>query len=82
MPNGVMAELGKLYYDVIGANTPGTYAAVREVAPVSRLLFGSDYPFWSPDVTIGGLASLQLGAADLASIERDNALALLPKLAR
>ena len=82
VPNGVMAELGKLYYDVIGANTPGTYGAVREVAPVSRLLFGSDYPFWSPEVTIAGLAGLQLGAADLAAIERDNALALLPKFAR
>ena len=82
VPNGVMAELGKLYYDVIGANTPGPYAALREVAPVSRLLFGSDYPFWSPQATIGGLAELNLDSADLAAIERNNALELLPKLAR
>ena len=77
-----MAELGKLYYDVIGAEYARHLRRRREVAPVSRLLFGSDYPFWSPDVTIAGLAGLQLGAADLAAIERDNALALLPKLAR
>ena len=82
VPNGVMAELGKLYYDVVGANTPGPYAALREIAPVSRLLFGSDYPFWSPQTTIAGLAELQLDAADLAAIERGNALALLPKLVR
>lgn len=76
-----MAELGKLYYDVIGANTPDTYATVREVALVSRLLLGSDFPFWSPRTTIDGLAGLKLPAADLALIERGDALALLPRLA-
>ena len=80
VPNGVMTELKKLYYDVVGVNTRGAFAALREIADPSRLLFGSDYPFWSPHETIAGLAGLGLAAADLAAIERGNALALLPGL--
>jgi predicted TIM-barrel fold metal-dependent hydrolase len=82
VPNGVMAELGKLYVDVVGVTTPGALRAVLDIVPLSHLLFGSDYPFWAPDVTIKGLAGLKLSAADLQAIERDNALKLLPGLPR
>ena len=73
-----MAELSKLYVDVVGVTTPGALRAVLDIVPLSHLLFGSDYPFWAPDVTIKGLAGLKLSAADLQAIERDNALKLLP----
>jgi 6-methylsalicylate decarboxylase len=82
VPNGVMHELSKLYVDVVGVTTPGALRAVLDIVPMSHLLFGSDYPFWAPDVTIKGLAGLRLSAADLQAIERDNALKLLPGLAR
>jgi predicted TIM-barrel fold metal-dependent hydrolase len=82
VPNGVMAELAKLYVDVVGVTTPGALRAVLDIVPLSHLLFGSDYPFWAPDVTIKGLAGLKLSAADLQAIERDNALKLLPGLPR
>jgi len=82
VPNGVMQELGKLYVDVIGVTTPGAMRAVLDIVPLSHLLFGSDYPFWAPEITIKGLAGLKLSASDLAAIERDNALALLPNLPR
>jgi predicted TIM-barrel fold metal-dependent hydrolase len=80
VPNGVMHELSKLYVDVVGVTTPGALRAVLDIVPMSHLLFGSDYPFWAPDVTIKGLAGLRLSAADLQAIERDNALRLLPGL--
>jgi predicted TIM-barrel fold metal-dependent hydrolase len=80
VPNGVMAELRKLYYDVVGVSTRGTIAALKEIADPSRLLFGSDFPFWSPHETVAGLAGLGLPAPELAAIERGNALALLPGL--
>jgi predicted TIM-barrel fold metal-dependent hydrolase len=80
VPNGVMHELSKLYVDVVGVTTPGALRAVLDIVPMSHLLFGSDFPFWDPDVTIKGLAGLKLSAADLQAIERDNALKLLPKL--
>lgn len=78
--NGVMHELSKLYVDVVGVTTPGALRAVLDIVPMSHLLFGSDFPFWDPDITIKGLAGLKLSAADLQAIERDNALKLLPNL--
>ncbi|MBX9830103.1 MAG: amidohydrolase [Xanthobacteraceae bacterium] len=80
VPNGVMHELAKLYVDVVGVTTPGALRAVLDIVPMSHLLFGSDFPFWDPDITIRGLAGLKLSAADLQAIERDNALKLLPSL--
>jgi 6-methylsalicylate decarboxylase len=80
VPAGVKAELAKLYVDVVGVTTPGALKAVLDIVPMSHLLFGSDYPFWSPEVTVKGLADLKLDAADLAGIERGNALKLMPNL--
>ena len=82
VPNGVKAELSKLYVDVVGVATPGALKAVLDIVPMSNLLFGTDYPFWAPEVTINGLAALKLDPADLAAIERGNALKLLPGLGR
>jgi predicted TIM-barrel fold metal-dependent hydrolase len=82
VPNGVMHELSKLYVDVVGVTTPGALKAVLDIVPMSHLLFGTDFPFWAPDITIKGLAGLKLSAADLQAIERDNALKLLPGLPR
>src|SRR5215203_5852507 len=82
VPNGVMHELSKLYVDVVGVTTPGALKAVLDIVPISHLLFGTDFPFWAPDITIKGLAALKLAAADLQAIERDNALKLLPGLPR
>jgi len=82
VPNGVKNELSKLYLDVVGVTTPGALTAVLDVVPMSNLLFGTDFPFWSPQTTIQGLAGLKLSPADLAAIERDNALKLLPGLPR
>ncbi len=82
VPNGVKAELSKLYLDVVGVTTPGALAAVLDIVPMSQLLFGTDYPFWAPDITVNGLAALKLTAADLAAIERGNALKLMPGLGK
>ena len=82
VPGGVKQELGKLYLDVVGIATPGALAAVLDIVPMSQLLFGTDFPFWAPDVAVNGLAALKLNAADLAAIERGNALKLMPGLAR
>ena len=82
VPNGVRHELSKLYVDVVGVTTTGALKAVLDVVPTSHLLFGTDYPFWKPDETIHELAELKLDAADLAAIERGNALTLMPGLPR
>src|SRR5262249_7733546 len=80
VPNGVMHELRRLYLDVVGVTSPGALKAVLDIVPMSQLLFGSDYPFSSPEINVKGLVELNLPAADLQAIERDNALRLLPGL--
>lgn len=80
IPHGVMPELAKLHYDVVSATHPIQFDAIRAVADISHLLFGSDFPFWDPRVTVDGVSALGLSEADLAALERDNALRLLPSL--
>ena len=54
-----MHELSKLYVDVVGVTTPGALRAVLDIVPMSHLLFGTDFPFWAPEITIKGLAGLE-----------------------
>ena len=81
VPNGVLAELKKLYYDIAGINHPIPFNAIRELVGPSQILFGTDYPFWSPNVAVSVLDQLGVAGADRQKIERDNALGLIPKLA-
>ena len=80
IPNGVMAELKRFYYDIASVTNRAAFNAIRDLVGTSQLLFGSDYPFWSPDLAISGLRDMGLDADGLAAIERTNALKLLPKL--
>jgi len=53
---------------------------VRPIPPMSQVLFGTDYPF-EPSIapTLEGLKTVGFSEAELHAIERDNALALLPR---
>jgi len=37
--------LRRLYYDTASADTEASMAALRVMAPLSQILFGTDYPF-------------------------------------
>jgi 6-methylsalicylate decarboxylase len=80
MPDGVLAELRKLYYDTAAADTSPSMAALRLMAPLSHILFGTDYPFVKPAMGVQHLGEDGLSDADRAAIDRSNALALLPRL--
>jgi len=80
MPDGVLAELRKLYYDTAAADTAPSMAALRAMAPLSHILFGTDYPFVKPAEGVKHLGEDSLSDADRAAIDRSNALALLPRL--
>jgi predicted TIM-barrel fold metal-dependent hydrolase len=79
-PNGAIAEFSKLYLDVVSVANPIAFDSVRKLVGIPRLLFGSDFPFWSPEVTVANLAKLNLRPDDLGAIERGNALGLFPRL--
>lgn len=80
VPNGVMYELKKLYYEVAHATYPEPLSALAKFVPVSQILFGTDYPAEAIATTTGPLAESGLSAADLFAIDRGNAERLLPRL--
>jgi predicted TIM-barrel fold metal-dependent hydrolase len=75
----VLAQLKSLYFDTASATNAPAMAAVTKLLPMSHVLFGSDYLFWPIAMTVNGLRSVDLAAADIQAIERDNALALFPQ---
>jgi predicted TIM-barrel fold metal-dependent hydrolase len=80
LPQGLMNELKKFYYDTAQANHPGALAALLKIAPTSQILFGTDFPYRTGAEVIGGLTAQRFAAKDLRAIERDNAAKLLPAL--
>lgn len=84
IPDGIHAELRKCYFDTALSANPATFGAMREIASVDNLLFGTDYPFGPADQmdsAVLSLESLQLAPGDLHLIEEGNALKLFPRLA-
>jgi predicted TIM-barrel fold metal-dependent hydrolase len=83
VPDGVLAELRRLYFDVALSANPLAFGPMLQVIPPEQVLFASDYPF-APEATMAatvqGLGDLGLDAAMLAGIERGNALRLMPGL--
>lgn len=76
-PGEAMEHIRRLHFDIVSVTQPGPFAALKALAPATQLLFGSDYPYWPPDMTAMGLAALGLDAAERAAIEGGNARRLL-----
>ena len=81
VPNGVLPELERLYYDTALSANWLAFRSLLELVTPDKVLFGSDYPF-APEATmtatVRGLIELGLDSDVLQGIERDNALALFP----
>jgi len=81
LPKGIMHELQRWYYDVAQVAHPVPMAALRQMVPLSQILFGTDFTFRSAVEINEGLATCGLTAQELRDIQRDNALRLLPRYA-
>ena len=82
MPNGLISELKKFYYDLAGAANAGAVASLQQLVNADKILFGTDFP---PGGTSQGVAQAlrtlrMFSEADLRAIERDNAVRLLGRL--
>ncbi|MDP3134856.1 MAG: amidohydrolase family protein [Burkholderiaceae bacterium] len=73
-------ELQRFYYDTAQVSLSVTIGALAKLVPTTQILFGTDYPFRTSLEHVQGL-SRAFGPADLALIDRANALRLLPRLA-
>ena len=82
MPNGLISELKKFYYDVAGAANPGAIASLQKLVNVDKIMFGTDFPPGGNSQEVArALRELRMfSETDLRAIERDNAVRLLPRL--
>jgi predicted TIM-barrel fold metal-dependent hydrolase len=80
LPNGPMPEFKKFYYELAQGNTPGQIAALLKMVAISQVMYGTDFPFRDGAEVNAGIAEYGFTAADIAAIERGNALGLLPRL--
>jgi predicted TIM-barrel fold metal-dependent hydrolase len=85
-PQGVLTYLRRFWFDTALSPSPFAMAALNELVGPSKILFGSDFPFAPEPVT--GLQTQQLSELNCfdsphrAAIDRLNALALFPRLAK
>jgi predicted TIM-barrel fold metal-dependent hydrolase len=81
LPEGFSPEVRKFYYDIAQAPERAPMAALRAVAPVSQMLFGTDWPHLTTEEHVTGLQNCGVfDAAELKAIDRNNALRLMPTL--
>ena len=81
VPNGVLYELQKFYYDTAQTSQPYAMASARKVIPTAQLLFGTDFPYRTSKEHALGLLQCGFNESELRAIECGNARRLLPGLA-
>ncbi len=77
LPGGVFAELRRHRYDIGGTANAPAMAALRAIAPIAHILFGSDGPFVPIGATMKDLSRLGLSRDDAEAIMWRNAAGLL-----
>lgn len=80
LPKGPIYEIQKMYYDTAQAYNKYTLPTFTKLVPIPHILFGTDYPFSRASVVAAGLREYGFSPSDLRAIERENALALFPRL--
>lgn len=79
-PEGVEAELRRLYYDTANATAPASMAALTRLVPGSQVVFGSDFPYVPVAEQAEALETLGLAGAQVDAIRSGNAARLMPRL--
>jgi 6-methylsalicylate decarboxylase len=74
------AMVRRFHYDIAQASHGVTFGALLRMVGVAQVLYGTDFPYRTAVEHSDALKSHGLGAADLAAIERDNAVRLVPRL--
>jgi len=80
LPNGLLHEVQKLFVDTASMNSPYPWPTLQKLLPVSHILFGTDFPFFSAGTVANALSGVGLTESDVKAIERGNALDLFSRL--
>jgi predicted TIM-barrel fold metal-dependent hydrolase len=81
-PSGeeILRELRKCYYDTAQISNPVSLGALRQVIPISQILYGTDYWYRTAVDSVRGLTTSKIFSADeLRAINRTNAERILPR---
>ncbi len=82
VPDGTLAELKRFYYDTAQTANKSAMSALSAIIPPSQIVFGTDFPYRTGIDHVKGLREAGVFTDEqLASIERGNALKLIPRLA-
>ena len=76
VPDGVLAELGRLYFDTALSANRFAFDPLLRLVPVSHVMYGSDYPHAGEPTliaTLKGLVELGLSPSDARAIKSGNA---------
>jgi hypothetical protein len=79
-PDGLEAEFRRFYYDTANAGYAAPMAALLKLAPLSQIVFGTDYPSVTTEATLTALRTAGLSDAQISAIETQNAKQFLPRL--
>jgi predicted TIM-barrel fold metal-dependent hydrolase len=81
VPNGVEYEIKKLYFDTAHASKAPALDALKDLVPVSQIIYGSDVPLRNYDLTDPGLDAYPgFSESDWKAVNRGNAERLFPRL--
>jgi len=80
VPNGVLYELKRQYYDTASASDPSSLSALVNLIPSSQIVFGSDFPFLSAKATASDLMHSGLPGKTVEAINRGNAVRLFARM--
>lgn len=82
VPDGTLAELRRFFYDTAQTSNRASMSALAAIIPSSQVLFGTDYPYRTATDHVQGLRDARVfDEAEIAGIERGNAVRLMPRLA-
>lgn len=81
-PAGAVGYLRRLYYDTGLANNPVALAAVRELAGIERVVFGTDWPYGVLPEGRDPAPALGLAGRERAAVDAANVAPLVPRFGR
>jgi predicted TIM-barrel fold metal-dependent hydrolase len=81
LPNGVLYELQRFFYDTAQAGSAAPMTALAKVVPVSQIMYGSDFPFRDSLEQLNTLTHNGVfNERDIRAIEYGNIVRLIPRL--
>jgi len=80
LPKGFLSEAQRFYYDTAQAASVPAMMALKAVAPMPHILFGTDFPYLTAAPQVKGLIDSKVfSAEELAGIEWGNFRTLIPR---